>query len=108
MEAAAELDARFSRFGRLGLMKHRRAVPKPAPLTDAELGSVRTPTLVLLADKSEIHRSGALATRVRAAMPNVDCELVANAGHSLPLDRAETIAPRLRSFIAARHDTTSP
>jgi pimeloyl-ACP methyl ester carboxylesterase len=107
METAADLDARFSRFGRLGLMKHRRGVPKPAPVADAELLSVRTPTLVLLGDKSEVHRSTALAAHVRATMPNVECELVANTGHSLPLDRAQTIAPRLRSFIAT-HDTSSP
>jgi pimeloyl-ACP methyl ester carboxylesterase len=107
MEVAAELDPRFSKFGRLGLTRYRRGVPRPVPVTDEELASVTTPTLLLLGDKSEIHHSKALLARARATMPNVDGELVADAGHSLPLDRAETIAPRLRAFVASQRSNMS-
>ncbi|HEY5171841.1 MAG TPA: hypothetical protein VIK54_08965 [Acidimicrobiia bacterium] len=41
-------------------------------------------------------------------MPNLTGELVADTGHSLPLDRAATIAPQLRSFIATPRDTSLP
>jgi pimeloyl-ACP methyl ester carboxylesterase len=105
MEAAADLDARFSRFGRLGLMQYRRGVPRPVPVTDDELASVITPTLLLLGEKSEIHHSNALLARARATMPNMHGELVAGAGHSLPLDRAEVIGPWLRSFVTTAADT---
>jgi pimeloyl-ACP methyl ester carboxylesterase len=107
MEVAADLDARFSKFGRLGLMQYRRGLPGQVPITDAELASVTTPTLLVLGDKSEIHHAKALLNRARATMPNFDGELVADAGHSLPLDRATAIAPRIRAFIATPHNTTS-
>ena len=107
MEVAADLDARFSKFGRLGLMQYRRGLPRQVPITDAELASVTTATLLLLGDKSEIHHSKALFDRARATMPNLDGELVADAGHSLPLDRAAAIAPRMRAFVATPHDTAS-
>jgi pimeloyl-ACP methyl ester carboxylesterase len=107
MEVAADLDARFSKFGRLGLMRYRRGLPRQVPITDAELASVTSPTLLLLGEKSEIHHSRALFDRARATMPHLDGELVANARHSLPLDRAAAIAPRIRAFVATPHDTTS-
>jgi pimeloyl-ACP methyl ester carboxylesterase len=107
MEVAADLDARFSKFARLGLMQYRRGVPRQVPVTDAELASVTTPTLLLLGDKSELHHAEALLDRARATMPNIDGELVADAGHSLPLDRAAAIAPRIRAFVATPQGTTS-
>jgi pimeloyl-ACP methyl ester carboxylesterase len=107
MEVAADLDARFSKFARLGLMQYRRGLPRQVPISNAELASVTTPTLLLLGDKSEIHHARALLDRARATMPNLDGELVADAGHSLPLDRAAAIAPRIRAFVATPHDTTS-
>jgi pimeloyl-ACP methyl ester carboxylesterase len=106
MEVAADLDARFSRFARLGLLQYRRGLPRHVPMTDAELASVTTPTLLLLGDKSEIHHARALLDRARATMPNFDGELVADAGHSLPLDRAAAIAPRIRAFVATPQGTT--
>lgn len=108
MEVAADLDPRFSRFGRLGLMKYRRGVPRPVPVTDDEYASLTCRTLLLLGDKSEIHHSKSLLARARATMPNMIGELVADTGHSLPLDRAATIAPQLRSFIATPRDTSLP
>jgi pimeloyl-ACP methyl ester carboxylesterase len=106
MEVAADLDARFSKFARLGLMQYRRGLPRPIPITDAELASVTTPTLLLLGDMSEIHHAKALLDRARATMPNFVGELVADAGHSLPLDRAAAIAPRIRAFVATPQGTT--
>jgi pimeloyl-ACP methyl ester carboxylesterase len=107
MDVAADVDRRFSKLGRLGLMRYRRGVPRPDPITDAELASVETRTLLLLGAKSEIHHARALLDRARAALPNVEAELVADAGHSLPLDHAAVIAPRVRAFVAGLHNSTS-
>jgi pimeloyl-ACP methyl ester carboxylesterase len=108
MDLASEGGPRLVRFGRLGLMKYRRRVPRPVPVTDDEFASVITPTLLLLGDKSEIHHSKSLLAKAQRAMPNMGGALVADTGHSLPLDRAEAIAPRFRSFVATPHDTASP
>jgi pimeloyl-ACP methyl ester carboxylesterase len=105
MNVAAESDRRVARFGRLGLLGYRRRLPKPVPVTDEQFAAVSTPTLLLLGEQSELHHAKALLARARAAMPDVEADLIANAGHSLPLDRAEAIGPRLRAFLAAHSAT---
>lgn len=94
-------DKRVRRYGSLGLTRYRRGLPKGVtPVTDAELGATNAPTLLLLGEHSEVHNSRAVAARVRAAMPNVDAELVNGAGHALPITKADEVAARLRSFLA--------
>jgi hypothetical protein len=61
----------------------------------------------LLGEQSELHHSKALLARARAAMSNLDGAVICNAGHSLPLDRAEEIAPRVRSFVTKPRDAIS-
>jgi pimeloyl-ACP methyl ester carboxylesterase len=100
MNLLATDDKRIRRWGLLGQTKYRRGAPKFIPLTDAELASITTPTLLLLAEKSQVHRSRALLARVRSVMPRVEGELVPGAGHSFPVDRAEEIGPRIREFLS--------
>ncbi|MGH2761829.1 MAG: alpha/beta fold hydrolase, partial [Thermoleophilaceae bacterium] len=99
MNALAIEDKRVRRWGLLGQAKYRRGAPRFVPLTDKQLASIRTPTLLLVAEKSQVHRSAPLVARVRSVMPRVDAELVVGAGHSLPVDQAEEIGPRIRAFL---------
>jgi pimeloyl-ACP methyl ester carboxylesterase len=104
MNALAIDDRRIRRWGLLGQAKYRRGAPKFVPLTDSELASITTPTLLLLAEKSQVHRSRPLLARARSVMPRIDAELIAEAGHAFPVDQAEEIGPRIRAFLD--HDNT--
>ena len=94
-------DKRVRRYGFLGLTRYRRGLPKPVPVTNTDLAAVSAPTLLLLGEHSEIHKSPILIARARAAMPNVSADLIAEAGHGLPVDKADEVARRIGSFLAA-------
>jgi len=94
-------DKRVRRYGFLGLTRYRRGVPKPVPVTNAELGTITAPTLLLLGAHSEIHKSRTLIARARAAMPNISAEIIGEAGHGLPVDKADEVARSVQSFLTA-------
>ena len=94
-------DKRVRRYGFLGLTRYRRGLPKPVRVTNAELAAVSAPTLLLLGAHSEIHKSPILIARARAAMPSVSAVLIDEAGHGLPVDKADEVARRIQSFLAA-------
>jgi pimeloyl-ACP methyl ester carboxylesterase len=103
MGTVAEAGPQATRYGRLGLTKYRRGVPRGVvPVTDDELAAITTPSLVLLGSSSEIHHAGRLADRLTAAMPAARVEVVPDAGHSLPLEDAERIGPIIRAYLAAQ------
>jgi pimeloyl-ACP methyl ester carboxylesterase len=99
MEALGTDDARLRRWGFLGQAKYRRGAPKFVPVTDAQLRTLSVPTLVLVGEKSSVHRSRAVLQRVRTLVPAADAGLVPGAGHALPVDQAEEIGPRVRAFL---------
>jgi pimeloyl-ACP methyl ester carboxylesterase len=101
MNADVLEDKRVRRYGFLGLTRYRRGLPKPVPVADAELAAVSTPTLLLLGTHSEIHKSPILIARARAAMPNISAKLIGEAGHGLPVDKADEVARCIQSFLAA-------
>ena len=94
-------DKRVRRYGFLGLTRYRRGLPKPVPVTNVELAAITVPTLLLLGAHSEIHKSPALIARARAAMPNISAQLIADAGHGLPVDKAEEVTRSIESFLTA-------
>jgi pimeloyl-ACP methyl ester carboxylesterase len=106
MNALATDDKRLRRWGFLGQAKYRRGAPNFVPLTDADLASITTPTLLLLAEKSQVHRSRPLLARVRSIMPRVEAELLAGVGHAFPVDQPEAIGPRIRDFIDQNNTNT--
>jgi pimeloyl-ACP methyl ester carboxylesterase len=96
-------DKRVRRYGFLGLTRYRRGLPKSVtPVTDEELGEIDVATLLLLGENSEVHKSEAVARRVREANRNIKAEVVSGAGHGLPIDKPDEVAARLLSFIAER------
>jgi pimeloyl-ACP methyl ester carboxylesterase len=99
MNGLATDDKRVMRWAFLGQAKYRRGAPKFVPFTDAELASITTSTLVLLGEKSQVHFSRRVVERTRSLMPHVDVVLVRRAAHSLPVDQADDIGPRIRAFL---------
>jgi pimeloyl-ACP methyl ester carboxylesterase len=93
-------DKRVRRFGVLGQTKFRRGAPPVVPVTDEQLAAVAVRTLVLLGEKSQVHRAKPLLARLHRVAPALHAEIVRDAGHSLPVDQAEFVASKLRTFLA--------
>jgi 2-hydroxy-6-oxonona-2,4-dienedioate hydrolase len=75
----------------------------PPLLSDAELGSIRTPALVIGADMDISFPGNALVERVKKEMPFVETELLKNSRHCPPLDEEFTnwLAQRSSNFFLA-------
>jgi pimeloyl-ACP methyl ester carboxylesterase len=82
-----------------GLRSFKSNAPRPKKLDDDELHSVRTPTLVLLCEHSPINHPRRAAERARRLIPDVDVEVVAGAGHMLPVEQSREFTSRLLAFI---------
>jgi pimeloyl-ACP methyl ester carboxylesterase len=94
-------DPRIRRLGFLGQAKFRRKLPPFVPVRDEELSAITAPTLVLLGEKSQIHKTMPLRIRLQRCAPaSLVVETVPDAGHSLPMDHAPEVAARARSFLA--------
>jgi pimeloyl-ACP methyl ester carboxylesterase len=92
-------DKRRKRLFMLAYTRFRRGTPPFAPVTDEDFAAVTVPTLLLLGEKSEVHHSSHLLRRAQRQMPNVRGEVVAGAGHSLPVDHADFVARYFRAFV---------
>jgi pimeloyl-ACP methyl ester carboxylesterase len=101
MDAAADADPRVVRMARLGFTQFRRGLPRATPVTDEALASITSPTLLLLAEHSELHHAKSVCDRARANLPDVDAEVIPGTGHSLPLDRPALVGERIRTFVTA-------
>jgi pimeloyl-ACP methyl ester carboxylesterase len=88
------------RFALLGQTRfRRRGLPAPVPVPDSDLARLVPPLLVGLGAESPIHDAAALAERVRAARPDATVVVFDEAGHTLPVDAADRLAPVLRAFL---------
>ena len=93
-------DADRRRFALLGQLRfRRRGLPRPVPVTDGDLARLAAPLLLALGDESPIHDADALAARVRVARPDATVTVLEEAGHTLPVDAADRIAPLLGDFL---------
>jgi pimeloyl-ACP methyl ester carboxylesterase len=99
LRQGALIDARARRLGRLAYSRHRFHLPSPQTLTDDELRAVATPVLLLLGEKSEVHRPATALARARSCLVDLEAEVVPGAGHSLPVDQAEVVGRRLGTFL---------
>ena len=92
-------DKRQFRMGAIGFRKHPFRLPAPERLTDDQFQAITTPSLILLGEKSAIHRAAQVVERVHSLLPDADVEVVVDAGHALPVSHAELVCDRLRTFL---------
>jgi pimeloyl-ACP methyl ester carboxylesterase len=93
-------DADRRRFALLGQIRfRRRGLPPPVPISDADLARVAAPMLLVLGADSPIHDPAALAARVRAARRDATVAVLDAAGHTVPVDAADRVAPLLCAFL---------
>ena len=101
-------DKRLSKIGRLSYTKHVSGHPRPEWLIDAQLAAITAPTLVLLGVDSELHHAEQVSRRLRATMPDVRVQLMADAGHSLPIEWPEPVGRAVGEFLDAVDSSTRP
>jgi pimeloyl-ACP methyl ester carboxylesterase len=84
-----------------GLRTYRSKAPRPKRMSDDELRSITTPTLLLLCEASPVNDARRAAARASRLVPNVEVDVIAGAGHMLPIARPRDFTTRLLAFIEA-------
>ena len=82
-----------------GLLTFRAKQPFPKRQSNAELGRVDLPTLLFFCGHSPVNRADRAAERSRRCIPNVDVEVVADAGHMLPVEHPTPFTARVLRFV---------
>jgi pimeloyl-ACP methyl ester carboxylesterase len=72
-----------------------------AALADEELIAIRTPTLLLIGDRSPLLHAETTRDRVQRLMPNVDVELVTDTRHGPSIEHPEYVNNRILQFLRA-------
>jgi pimeloyl-ACP methyl ester carboxylesterase len=71
----------------------------PLPFKDDELQGVEPPTLLLVGEQEALYNPVRALARAQDLIPNVQAEIVAQAGHDLPVSKAETVNPKVLAFL---------
>ena len=82
-----------------GLRTFALKQPFPKRLTDQELSAIAVPTLYMLGDRSPVTNSARAVERVESLVPGVQVEVVAGAGHMLPVECPEVFNDRVLRFV---------
>jgi pimeloyl-ACP methyl ester carboxylesterase len=67
--------------------------------TDQELKAVSQPTLLLIGQQEALYNPLAAVKRARQLIPTVQAEIVPNAGHDMPVSRAEIVDEKVLAFL---------
>lgn len=73
----------------------------PSELTDAELASIRAPTLALLGGDEVIYDPERAVARARRLIPRVDAAILPGLGHLLGVQRPDLVDPRIAAHLEA-------
>jgi pimeloyl-ACP methyl ester carboxylesterase len=80
--------------------RSQKRTPPPVPtIPDEELARLPQRTLLLLGKDETLFDPNRAAARVRKAAPQVQVDLVADAGHVLTIDQAEAVIGRVLEFL---------
>lgn len=102
---ATLLDDNLMRLLRASTGFRRRHLTPPE-LTDEDLGRVRTPTLALLGEQSQMYDATSVAARITARIPDARASTVPGAGHDLPVRCAGLVSDRTIAFVDAVEERT--
>jgi pimeloyl-ACP methyl ester carboxylesterase len=100
-------DERLMRMLRMSAFGFTANLVRPDPLTDEQLRSITAPVLLFVAAYSEAFSPTEAARRAETSMPDVEVDIVADAGHALPLSHTDHVLDRMDDFLA-RHSESAP
>lgn len=75
------------------------AVPWPLPLSEAELGAIRTPFYLVMGKRSLLLHPKRQLERVPRLIPGARAEIVAATGHGPQIDHPDLLNARMLSFM---------
>ncbi|MEU8773282.1 alpha/beta hydrolase [Streptomyces sp. NPDC048606] len=73
--------------------------PAPLPLSDAELGTIRTPFYLIMGKRSLLVHPKRQLERVPRIIPGARAEIVEGTGHGPQIDHPAFVNPRMLSFM---------
>ncbi len=73
-------------------------------MKDNELLRITVPTLLLTGDQEVQYDAGDAVFRARTVIPDIDAQIVPNAGHGLPLEQPEEVNGRIIAFLGQQKD----
>jgi pimeloyl-ACP methyl ester carboxylesterase len=76
-----------------------RKMVMPTRMSDDELRAIRVPSLVLMGEHETIYSAPKALARLRAVAPQIEAELVPDAGHDLPIVQAEAMVTKALAFV---------
>ena len=71
----------------------------PTVLTDQELQSIKVPTLFLVGENEKIYSARKAVQRLNNVAPQIDTEIIPNAGHDLTILQAEMVNRKVLEFL---------
>jgi pimeloyl-ACP methyl ester carboxylesterase len=86
-------------WGLRGGFDDRLALTEPRMLSDDELASIDVPLLYVAGELEQMCSVQEAVSRLRTVAPQVETEIIAGAGHELPLGQPEVLAQRVLQFL---------
>jgi pimeloyl-ACP methyl ester carboxylesterase len=82
-------------------VRHFRLPPSilPFPFSDEEVRGVGTPTLLLIGQQEALYDPVRAIERAKRLMPNIEAELIPEAGHELPASKPKAVNSRVLKFL---------
>ena len=99
-------DDRLMRMLRISAFGFTANLVRPDPLTDEQLRSIVAPVLLFVAAHSEAFSPTEAARRAETSIPDVEVDVIPDAGHALPLTHTDHVVERMVDFL--RHAEAAP
>lgn len=88
----------------LGLKCFKFRMPvTPSVLTDNELQGIKVPTLFLVGENEKIYPAQKAVERLNKVAPQIQTEIIPDAGHDLTIVQAELVNKRILDFLIKRN-----
>ncbi len=82
-----------------GAMYLRSRIPFRPVINDDEFRNLKIPTLLLIGDKEAMYKAKSAINRAQQLIPQVQAEIIVNAGHMLNTDQPEEVIGRIVQFL---------
>lgn len=77
-----------------------KAMVSPEVLNDIELGQIKVPALFLVGENEKIYSAQDAISRLNRVAPDIETEMIPNAGHDLTMIQADLINEKILDFLA--------
>jgi len=71
----------------------------PSVLTDNELQRIKVPTLFLVGENEKLYPAKKAVERLNTLAPQIETEIIPNAGHDLTIAQAELVNKKVLDFL---------